>query len=394
MTALLIRLFIKDSENVGDRDVRERYGRLGGTVGILCNLILCLIKITVGILSGAISVIADGLNNLTDMGSSVITLIGFRMAAKPEDRDHPFGHGRMEYISAFIVSLLILLVGVELMKSSVSALFGGEGMPKYTVWTAVALIVSVAVKLWLFIFNRKLSKKIKSQALAATAQDSANDVIASGAVLVCIVLSKFWDIPFNLDAIVAAGVAIFILWSGISSIKETLDGLLGGPPEPELIEQIENTVMSFEEFIGIHDLIVHNYGPGRQFASIHVEVPHDIDITHCHEQIDLCEKLVCEKTGVKLVIHMDPIDTNNETVASARNSLAQSITEIDSRLTLHDFRMTPTGENRTNLIFDVVVPDNIQITHEQLKNRICEIAKEIDPTYCCVITVDTDFTGK
>lgn len=394
MTSLLIRLFIKDSENVTDRDVRERYGRLGGTVGILCNLLLCLIKITVGLLSGAISVVADGLNNLTDMGSSVITLIGFRMAAKPADSDHPFGHGRMEYISAFVVSLLILLVGVELMKSSVSALFGGEDMPAYTVWTAVALIISVAVKLWLFFFNKKLSRKIKSQALAATAQDSANDVIASGAVLICIGASKIFDIPFNLDAIVAAGVAIFILWSGISSIKETLDGLLGGPPDPELIEEIENTVMSFEEFIGIHDLIVHNYGPGRQFASVHVEVPHDIDITHCHEQIDLCEKLVCEKTGVQLVIHMDPIDTNNETVAAARNTLASGITEIHPRLTLHDFRMTPAGENRTNLIFDVVVPEDIKMTHEELKTKIGEIAKGIDPTYCCVITVDNDFTGK
>lgn len=394
MTEFLVKLFIKDSENFGDRTVRERYGRLGSTVGILCNLLLCLLKITVGLISGAISVVADGLNNLTDMGSSVITLIGFRLAAKPEDRDHPFGHGRMEYISAFVVSLMILLVGVELLKSSLKALFGGEGMPIYTVRTAVALVISILVKLWLFIFNKKLARKIKSQSLAATAQDSANDVIASGAVLLCIVISKFFTVPFNLDAIVAIGVAIFILWSGISSVKETLDGLLGGPPEPELIEQIENTVMSFAGFIGIHDLIVHNYGPGRQFASVHVEVPHDTDITLCHEQIDLCEKLVCEKTGVHLVIHMDPIDTDNETVTATRDALANKITDIDPRLTLHDFRMTPAGENRTNLIFDVVVPESMPISHEELKTKIGEIAKSIDRTYCCVITVDNDFTGK
>ena len=391
MTALLIRLFVKDQENIRDRNVREQYGRLGGTVGIICNLFLCIFKICAGVFSGAISVVADGLNNLTDMGSSVVTIIGFRIAAKPADRDHPFGHGRMEYISAFIVDLLIMLVGVELLRSSGEALFRGEAAPKYSLWTVLSLAVSVAVKLWLFFFNRKLGKKISSEALCATAQDSLNDVIASSAVLVSIVAGMILRLPFNLDALMAAGVAVFILWSGFSALKGTLDGLLGGPPEPELIDEIENTVSAFDEFLGLHDLIVHNYGPGRQFASVHVEVPHSIDITHCHEQIDLCEKLVLEKTGVQLVIHMDPIDTDNESVAAARTAIAQAITEIDPRLTLHDFRMTPAGVNRTNLIFDVVIPDDLNMTHSELKEKINLLACQINPTYTCVITIDNSF---
>ena len=314
MTKLLIRLFIKNSEDINNSSVRLKYGTLGGAVGIVCNLILCAIKITIGLVTASISIVADGFNNLSDMGSSVITMIGFKMAGKPADSDHPFGHGRMEYISAFIVSMLILLVGAELLKSSAKALISGESAPTYSVWAIIILAVSVLVKLWMCLFNRKLGKKIDSEALFATAQDSLNDMVATTVILISVGVSMLISLPFNLDAVMGILVAIFILYSGLASAKDTLDEILGTPPEQKLIKDIENTVLSFEEFKGIHDLIVHNYGPGRQFASVHVEVPQDSDIVKCHEQIDLCEKLVDEKLNISLVIHMDPIDVNNEAV--------------------------------------------------------------------------------
>ena len=378
MTGLLVRLFIKNSDDINDSSVRSRYGTLGGTVGIICNLFLCVFKLTVGFLTASISIIADGLNNLSDMGSSVITMIGFKMAGKPADSDHPFGHGRMEYMSAFIVAILILLVGGELFKSSVSALVNGD---------------SILVKLWMCLFNRKLGKKINSEALLATSQDSLNDMITTTVILVSVGVSMLVSLPFNLDAVMGILVAIFIIYSGLSSAKETLDSILGSPPDKQLIKDIENTIMSFKEFVGIHDLIVHNYGPGKQFASVHVEVPQDSDIVKCHEQIDLCEKLIQEKLNVSLVIHMDPIDCNNESVAAVRRSITEAVKSIDSSMSLHDFRMTPAGKKRTNLIFDVVVPSSVHLSHEEINRRIAEQARQINPTYCCVITFDNDFTG-
>ena len=290
MTELLTKLFIKNSEDVSDGAVRLKYGTLGGAVGIVCNLFLCALKITVGLITASISIVADGLNNLSDMGSSIITMIGFKMAGKPADSDHPFGHGRMEYMSAFIVAMLILLVGAELFKSSVSALVTGEAMPTYSVWALIILAVSVLVKLWMCLFNRKLGKKIDSEALLATAQDSLNDMVTTSVILLSVGVSMLIKLPFNLDAVMGILVAAFILYSGLASAKDTLDEILGTPPDKKLINEIENTILSFKEFKGIHDLIIHNYGPGRQFASVHVEVPQDTDIVKCHEQIDLCEK--------------------------------------------------------------------------------------------------------
>ncbi len=394
MTDILIKAFIKNPDDTKDKAVRERYGTLGSAVGIICNILLSLIKISIGVLAGSISIIADGLNNLSDMGSSVITMLGFKLAGRPADRDHPFGHGRIEYISAFAVALLILLVGFELLTSSIETLIGGDRAPKYGIWAIVALIVSVVIKLWMYLFNRKLAKKINSSALAATAQDCINDVIATAAILVAVIISSLIALPFNLDAVMAAGVALFILWSGVTAAKDTLDEILGRAPDPELIKELEREIMSFEGFLGIHDLIVHNYGPGRQFASVHVEVPQDTDIVKCHEQIDLCEKYVVEKTGVALVIHMDPIDINNERIQTAKASMQRIISEIDERLTLHDFRMTPSAERINNLIFDVVVPAKFDMANDELNALICRKARETNDTYCCVITFDNDFTGK
>ncbi len=393
MTELLAKLFIKDRENITDNEVRARYGNLGSIVGILCNLILCILKITVGSITGSISITADGLNNLSDMGSSVVTMIGFRLSNKPADSDHPFGHGRMEYMSAFIVAILILLVGFELLKSSASALIDKAPAPEYTIAALIILGVSVVIKFWMFLFNRKLGKKIDSESLIATAQDSLNDTVATIAILIAAGISYFIKLPFNLDAVMGLGVAIFILISGINAAKDVINLILGMPPEKELIENIKNNVMSFETFVGIHDLMVHNYGPGRQFASVHVEVPQTVDIVKCHEQIDLCEKHVKDTLGIELVIHMDPIDINNEAVNNAKEGLNKGLKEIDPQLTLHDFRMTPEADKKTNLIFDVVIPSGSKLTPQDLHLKINELAKQINPTYCCVITFDSDFTG-
>lgn len=393
MTKFLVKLFVKDSENIKDKTVRNTYGNLASVTGIICNIILCIMKVIIGIIVSSISIIADGLNNLSDMGSSVISFIGFKLAGKPADRDHPFGHGRIEYMSAFIISVLILIVGINLLINSAKTLISGSSAPIYDIWTVIILAVSILMKLWMFFFNRKLGKKIDSSALIATAKDSINDVIATSAILVSCFVTSVFTLPFNLDAVMALLVSLFIIHAGLSSAKDTTDQLLGGPPDKELIREIEEVISSFEDFVGIHDLIVHNYGPGRQLASVHVEVPYNINIVECHEQIDICEKLVCEKTGVELVIHMDPIDTDNEAVSEARVKMSEAIKTIDERMTLHDFRVTPTAKNRTNLIFDVVVPSDIKLSDGELNEKIGLLAKEINETYCCVITFDADYIG-
>ena len=394
MTALLIKLFVKNHTEVKSVDVRNRYGNLGSCVGIAANILLSLFKIVIGLISGVLSVTADGFNNLADAGSSMVTLIGFKLAGKPADRDHPFGHGRMEYISAFIVSFLILLVGFELLKNSVNTLINGTSSPIFSKTAIIVLLASIIVKLWLFFFNRKIGKIIGSSALVATAKDSLNDCIATAAILVAAVITIFVTLPFNLDAVMAICVALFILWSGFCSARDTLNEILGGPPEPQLISDINDTILSFDEFHGIHDLIVHNYGPGRQFASVHVEVRADADIVACHEKIDLCEKLIAEKLGVNLVIHMDPIDTDDEAVAVARETMINILKGIDEKLTLHDFRMTPAANTRTNLIFDVVIPSHLKFSENELNDMICQKAHKENKTYVCVITFDRDFTGQ
>lgn len=394
MTDLLIKLFVKNRTDTKSVTVRNNYGNLGSGVGIFANILLSVVKITVGLLSGSLSITADGFNNLSDLGSSLITLLGFKLAGKPADRDHPFGHGRMEYISAFVVAFSILLVGFELLKNSVSALINGTAAPTFTSTAMAVLAVSIAVKFWMFAFNRKIGKIIDSSALTATAKDSLNDCVATAAILISAIIARFADLPFNLDAVMAIGVAIFIIWSGFTTAKDTLDQILGGPPEPKLIKDISDIVLSFDEFCGIHDLIIHNYGPGRQFASVHVEVPHDTDVVACHEKIDLCEKLVGEKTGVNLVIHMDPIDTDDAAVTAARQTMASILKSIDQKLTLHDFRMTPASNTRTNLIFDVVIPSHLKLSEAELNNIICKAAQQADKTYVCVITFDRDFTGQ
>lgn len=394
MTALLIKLFIKNSNDTKSAEARNRYCNFGSCVGIVANVLLSAMKIAVGYLTASLSIVADGFNNLSDAGSSIVTLVGFKMANKPADRDHPFGHGRIEYVSAIIISFLILLVGFELLKDSAGALINKTPIPTFSNAAIIILVISIAVKCWLFFFNKKIGKAINSSAFVATAKDSLNDCIATGGVLISAVVTRFVVLPFNLDAVVAGLVALFILWSGFCSARDTINQIMGLPPEPKLIKDISDTVLSFDEFYGIHDLMVHNYGPERQFASVHVEVPVGIDIVACHEKIDLCEKLIQEKFGVNLVIHMDPIDTNDETVAAARETMVNVLKEIDQKLTLHDFRMTPAGDTRTNLIFDVVMPSDLKLSENELNDTICQKAHECDKTYVCVITFDRDFTGQ
>ncbi len=394
MNELLLRLFVKNHTDIKSQKVREDYGKLGGMVGIAGNLLLCLVKIVAGLLSASISIVADGLHNLADMGSSLLAIIGFKLAGKPADSDHPFGHGRMEYISAFLVGILIIVIGIELILSSVKSLIAGEGSAHYNILTVIILCLSVAVKFWMYVFVKGLGKRINSNVLIATAQDSINDSIGTVAVLISVIVQLIVKLPFNLDAIMAIFVGLFIIYSGFSSAKETLDQILGGPPEAELVENIERIILSFNDFVGIHDLIVHNYGPGRQFASVHVEVPHTVDIVECHEQIDLCEKLVKEQLNLELVIHMDPIDCDSEELRKTKKSMENILHGIDENLSLHDFRMTPLANERTNLIFDVVVPSSVKIDEDTLYTTICKKAKEVNETFCCVITFDKDFTGR
>jgi cation diffusion facilitator family transporter len=287
--------------------------------------------------------------------------------------------------------MLILLVGFELIKSSVETLIAKEAAPKYPVLVYVVLGISVAVKLWLFIFNRKLGKKLSSDALFATSQDSRNDAIATVVIILSAICSRFTPSYINLDAIMGLLVGLFIIYSGIGAAKETVDKLLGQPPEEEMVNELEKTILSFSDFSAIHDLIIHNYGPGRCLASVHVEVSQNIDIVHCHEQVDLCEKLVGEKLGILLTIHSDPIDIDNDEVSEIRTALSEKVKTIHESVTIHDFRMTPIADERTNLIFDAVLPNSLQIEEKEFKEKINELAREINPTFVCVITVDRNY---
>ena len=389
MLDLLIKKFIKNSEQTEDISVRESFGRLSGVITIIFNLFLFGFKLLAGVISGSISITADALNNLSDMGSSLVVLFGFHLAAKPADPDHPYGHGRIEYISAFIVSGLILLVGFELLKSSVTKIIHPEEIT-FTALSVVILAASILAKLVLYFFNNALAKKISSKALKATAQDSLNDALTTLAILVSVIVMM--SAKINIDAYIGLAMSVFILYSGIKTAKETLDPLLGEPLDRETALAIEREILSFDSFLGIHDLVPHNYGPGRCFASVHVEVPANTDIVKCHEQIDLCEKLVAEKLGITLTIHMDPVETDNEKLNEAKAKIIAEIVKIDSRLTIHDFRMTPKTDMQTNLIFDVVLPINFPLSQSELKEKLGAIAKSIDETYVCVIEFDLDYT--
>lgn len=384
MTKLLCRLFVKDGENINDKRVRRAYGTLCAVVGMVLNVLLFLGKFIVGTLTGSIAIRADAINNLTDAASQIISLVSFRIAAKPADRDHPFGHARMEYVASMIVSMLILLVGYQLLRDSIDKLIH----PVLTEfrWVSVAVLgVSILVKLWLGLFNRTVGNKIDSDVLRASKIDSLSDAAATAAVLVSSLVRHFTD--FDPDAYMGIAVAALILLAGIRILGDTKNSILGQSPDGHTVETIRAIVMSYPEALGLHDMVVHNYGPGCTIASLHVEVDGCANVFDTHDAIDRMEKQLFADAGIHATIHMDPIVTDDPTVAALCQHIAGLLCEIDGRLTMHDFRMVR-GNTHTNLIFDVVAPFELAESDDTLKRRIGEVVNAIDESYCCVITVD------
>ncbi len=388
MVDFLVKKFISRPDDWEDPDIRQRYGLLTGGVGIFLNLLLSLGKFLAGLITGSIAITADAFNNLSDAGSSVVTLVGFHMAAKKADEDHPFGHGRIEYISGLIVAAAILLVGVELAKSSLEKILHPEDITLS--WVSVGILcAAILVKLWMFYFNRTLGKRIDSAAMCATAADSLSDVAATSAVLLGTLVGGFTGL--HIDGWVGILVAIFILRAGWGAAKDTLDPLLGQNPDPTLVHAIEKTVMAHELVTGIHDLIIHDYGPGRSMLSLHAEVPMDADMLAVHDVIDDIERELKEKFHIEAVIHMDPIATKDPLTNELKAKVAGLVREIDPDMTIHDFRMTQ-GPHHQNLIFDVVVPHSCDLSDEEVKSRITGRMGELPGgSYFPVVSVDRSY---
>ena len=380
----LVRLFIKDCDNVTDPAVRERYGILSGAVGIALNLLLSAGKLFAGLMTGSISITADAFNNLSDAGSSVVTLVGFKLAGQKADDGHPFGHGRMEYLAGLLVSLMILLVGVELGRSSIGKILHPEAVDFSLVSTGI-LAASILVKLWMGQFNRGLGRKIGSAAMAATAADSLSDAVATAAVLAGTLVNRFAHV--NIDGWVGLAVAVFILRSGWGAAKDTINPLLGESPDPELVKQLRELVLSHPQVVGMHDLIIHDYGPGRRLCSFHAEVPQDADILDAHDAIDHIEREIKEKFGIETTVHMDPIATADEKVNQLRRQVADLARVVEPEMTIHDFRVVR-GPTHTNVIFDAVVPHKCRLTDEEVLQRLRRAVSALDPTYQAVIQID------
>lgn len=387
MTNLLIRLFIKNGENPNSKKVRQQYGTLGSVVGIFCNVILFASKFIAGLITSSISITADAFNNLSDAGSSIVALLGFKMAGAPADDKHPFGHGRIEYISGLIVSMIIMLMGFELAKSSVAKIVAPQAV-EFSVVSLVIMLAAIAVKLWMCLFNRKLGNMIHSGTLKATAMDSLSDVVATSTVVVGMLISYFTGVV--VDGYIGVIVALFILYTGYNTVQDTLSPLLGQAPSQEFVQEIEQKVLSYDQVVGIHDLIVHNYGPGRSLISLHAEVPCHIDILKIHDTIDIIERELKQEFDCEAVIHMDPIVTDDQQVNKTRQEVSVLVKMIDPSITIHDFRMVA-GPTHTNLIFDVVVPHKFRLTDEQVVNTIRSGVKALHSTYELVITVDKNF---
>nr|WP_308505793.1 cation diffusion facilitator family transporter [uncultured Agathobaculum sp.] len=385
MTKALIRLFIRDAENTRDARVREQYGVLSGAVGIACNVFLFILKVVIGLVTGSISIAADAFNNLSDGLSCLISIVGFKVSGKAPDAKHPFGYGRTEYIAGLVVAFIIVLVGFEFFKTSIDRILHPAPVA-FSVVLAVILAVSMLVKLWMGAFNVQIGRRIDSPVLMAAGQDSRNDVITTGVVILGMVAGQFTTLP--VDGYVGVLVALFIIWAGFGIARDTVAPLLGEAADPEIAESIEKLVLESDYIVGVHDLIIHNYGAGRSLASVHAEVPSDSDFVAVHEVIDEAEKRVWQQTGVYLVIHMDPIDVNNEHVAALREQVDAALREIDESLSMHDFRVVD-GERQINLIFDVVVPFSYDNDAKRnLMMTIRDKLKEIDYRYNPVVTFD------
>jgi len=383
--ALLLRRFLPDPHAA---DARPRAGLLSGTVGIFLNLLLCCGKFAAGILSGSIAITGDAFNNLTDAGSSVVTLVGFRMAAKAADEDHPFGHGRIEYLTGLIVSVVILLVGVELGKSSLEKIFSPT--PIDFSWAAVGILVaSILVKLWLYRFNHVLGRRIGSAAMAATATDSLSDAAATAVVLAGTLVGSFSGL--HVDGWLGLAVTLFILKAGWGAAKDTIDPLLGQPPDPAEVAAIKKAVLAHDTIRGIHDLVIHDYGPGRRMLSFHAEVPRDANMLEVHDEIDNIERELKARFRMETVIHMDPIATDDPETVALQRQVTALMEELDPKITIHDFRVTP-GPLHTNLIFDVVVPHSLPLSDEELKRAIDEKIAALEGQYYAVVSFDRVYT--
>ena len=390
MTQFLIRCFIKRPDDVKDAAVRTAYGNLASLVGMACNILLCIGKLLAGTLFGSIAIMADALNNLSDASSNVVSLIGFRLAAKAPDAEHPYGHARYEYLAGLVVSVTILAIGLSLLKES--ALKVLHPTPVAFSWLSIGVLAaSILVKLWLSGFNRAVGKKINSETLMATAADSRNDVLTTGAVLLSTILCSLTGYG-SMDGIMGGGVAAFILWSGWGLVMDTLSPLLGESPSPELVEHIERTVMSYPGVLGVHDLMVHDYGPGHQFASLHVEFPAETDPLTAHDVIDNIENDFLKKDRLQVTIHYDPIVTADASVGVLRARLKEHARQLDPRLSIHDLRIVP-GDSHINVLFDLAFPAGYTGDIDQMLAKMCQFVKEQDPKYCCVVKVEQSYAS-
>ena len=391
MVDFLVHKFVKDYENTENAKVRTSYGVMASMVGIFCNILLFAGKFTVGLVLHSVSVLADAFNNLSDAASSVIGFVGVKMASKPADQDHPFGHGRIEYIAALIVSFLVIEVGLSFLKTAVGKIREPEELAFSTV-SVMVLLASIGVKLWMAYFNRKLGKRIHSSVMMATATDAMGDVVMTSATVLSLLFCRFTGI--NIDGFVGVAVALVVMWAGVGIARDTLEPLIGKAVDPELYRQITDFVESYEGILGSHDLIVHNYGPTRSLASIHAEVPNDVSIEISHEIIDKIEREAAKKLGIFLVIHMDPVEVRDDRVTNVRMKVTDVLKEIDDRLTLHDFRLVD-GEQQINLIFDVVVPFAYQGAElKRLKEDISERVSLLDTRYQCVMTMEKGYVAQ
>lgn len=387
MIEILSRLFIKDRDKVNDPAVRRAYGTLCSLYGIFLNVLLFAGKYFAGVLSGSVAIVADAFNNLSDAGSSVISLLGFAIAGKKPDLDHPFGHGRAEYLAGLLLSALIIAMGAELGKSSIEKIIHPEPV-EAGLLPAVILLASIAVKFYMSRYNKAVGRKISSPSMEATATDSLSDSIATTVVLLSMGVSYFFHV--NVDGWAGLLVAAFIIFAGYNALRDTLSPLLGKAPDPELVKEIEETALAHPEIVGIHDLIIHDYGPGRGFVSLHAEVNGKGEIFRLHDAVDQAEREIREKFGILATIHMDPIDCDNEQLNQLRQAVAEKLTEIDPRIKIHDFRMVP-GPTHTNLIFDALVPAELKLSDRALEEQIENLVHNTWKKYFAVVDIDRSY---
>ncbi len=387
MINLLVKTFIKNSEDVDNPKVRQSYGVFAGIVGIICNVILFSFKFMAGIITGAVSISADAFNNLSDAGSSVITLIGFKLAGKSPDSEHPYGHGRLEYLSGLLVASIIMIMAIELFKSSVEKIIHPEVM-EFSLLSVIILVGSILMKMWMALFNTKLGNKISSAAMKATATDSMSDCIATTVVLVSLFISSFSG--YNIDGIAGVIVAVFVFLAGIDAANDTIQPLLGKPPEKEFVNEITSCILEDKRIMGIHDMIVHDYGPGRVFVTVHAEIPYEMDMLKAHDIIDMAEHKVSQKFNCGITIHMDPVVTDDASINELKSVSQQVIHNIDPQISMHDFRVV-TGPHRTNLIFDIVIPFGYSIPDEVLKKKIRDGIFAVKDNCYANVTIDKSY---